>query len=240
MISKVELLIGGQVVDEQDSTYSTLIAPTLSATSSSKSVAGGLYGGAASDVSTPSASPSVRTGRRRSPSFPSSTTTLSSASPGVPRRRPSRWDVYANYAYLDTQEREVFAGQPQNMLITQVQKAISSGSKMQELNFNHPVKYLASADGTHIAICSRTRTSSSSRSTARTSRTSSLPTPTLPMSPSTTTHRTPPAPPPTPSSFTHSVWTLVSSSPRVPSTSPVSTRLVSSTIRRHATRTSTR
>jgi hypothetical protein len=39
-ISKVELLIGGQLVDEQDSTYSTLIAPTLSATSSSKSVAG--------------------------------------------------------------------------------------------------------------------------------------------------------------------------------------------------------
>ena len=36
VISKVELLIGGQVIDEQDSTYSTLIAPTLSATSSSK------------------------------------------------------------------------------------------------------------------------------------------------------------------------------------------------------------
>ena len=34
-IAKVELLIGGQVVDEQDSTYSTLIAPTLSAASSS-------------------------------------------------------------------------------------------------------------------------------------------------------------------------------------------------------------
>jgi len=31
-ISKVELLIGGQVIDDQDSTYSTLIAPTLSAT----------------------------------------------------------------------------------------------------------------------------------------------------------------------------------------------------------------
>ena len=49
-----------------------------------------------------------------------------------------KWDVYANYAYLDTQEREVFASQPQNMLITQTQKAISSGSKIQELNFNHP------------------------------------------------------------------------------------------------------
>ena len=46
LISKVELLIGGQVVDTQDSTYSTLIAPTLSATNFSKSVAGGLYDGA--------------------------------------------------------------------------------------------------------------------------------------------------------------------------------------------------
>ena len=56
-----------------------------------------------------------------------------------------KWDIYANYAYLDTQEREVFASQPQNMLITQTQKAISSGSKIQELNFNHPVKYLSAA-----------------------------------------------------------------------------------------------
>jgi hypothetical protein len=31
------------------------------------------------------------------------------------------------------------------MLITQTQKAISSGSKIQELNFNHPVKYLSAA-----------------------------------------------------------------------------------------------
>ena len=42
VIDKVELLVGGQVIDDQDSTYSTLIAPTLSATSSSKSVAGDL------------------------------------------------------------------------------------------------------------------------------------------------------------------------------------------------------
>ena len=94
--------------------------------------------------STPSVSPSVRTGRRRFPSFPSSTTMLSSASPGARCGRSSmKWDVYANYAYLDTHEREMFASQPQNMLITQVQKAIASGSKIQELNFNHPVKYLA-------------------------------------------------------------------------------------------------
>ena len=46
----------------------------------------------------------------------------------------------------------MFAAEPQNMLITQVQKAISSGNKIQELNFNHPVKYLASAKATALAI----------------------------------------------------------------------------------------
>ena len=49
VISKVDLMVGGQVIDEQDSTYSTLIAPTLSATSSSKSVAGDLYGGSTNE-----------------------------------------------------------------------------------------------------------------------------------------------------------------------------------------------
>ena len=42
-----------------------------------------------------------------------------------------KWDIYTNYAYLDTQEREVFAAQPQNMIMTQVQKAISSGTAMR-------------------------------------------------------------------------------------------------------------
>jgi hypothetical protein len=66
----------------------------------------------------------------------------------------SKWEVYANYAYLDTQEREVFASQPQNMIMTQVQKAIASNSKIQELNFNHPVKYIAAGDATNVTMVS--------------------------------------------------------------------------------------
>ena len=37
------------------------------------------------------------------------------------------------------------------MLITQVQKSVGSGSKIQELNFNHPIKYLA-AGGSNLGI----------------------------------------------------------------------------------------
>ncbi len=45
-IAKVELLVGGQVIDEQDSTYSTLVAPRLSATTASKSPSADLVNGA--------------------------------------------------------------------------------------------------------------------------------------------------------------------------------------------------
>jgi hypothetical protein len=57
-----------------------------------------------------------------------------------------RIECYANYVYLDTAEREMLAAEPQQILITQVQKATASLSKVQELNFNHPVKYLAASN----------------------------------------------------------------------------------------------
>jgi len=153
-ISKVELLIGGQVIDEQDSIFSTLIAPTVSATNSSKSITGNLFGGVDDSRFYPlrfsfcenwqSALPLISLQYHDVELRITWGTTAASGN--------IKWDVYANYAYLDTQEREVFASQPQNMIMTQVQKAISSGSKIQEMNFNHPVKYLASADSTALNI----------------------------------------------------------------------------------------
>ena len=55
-------------------------------------------------------------------------------------------ECWADFIYLDTTEREQLAVAPQNMLIYQVQKAVASQSKIQELNFNHPIKFLASSD----------------------------------------------------------------------------------------------
>jgi hypothetical protein len=156
VISKVELLIGGQVVDEQDSNYSTRIAPTLSATSSSKSVSGGIYTGSASERFYPLRFAFCENWQTALPLISLQYHDVELRITWGSAASAYRWDVYANYAYLDTQEREVFAGQPQNMLITQVQKAISSGSKMQELNFNHPIKYLASADGTTLDMLADT------------------------------------------------------------------------------------
>ena len=156
VISKVELLIGGQVVDEQDSNYSTRIAPTLSATSSSKSVSGGLYTGSASERFYPLRFAFCENWQTALPLISLQYHDVELRITWGSAASAYRWDVYANYAYLDTQEREVFAGQPQNMLITQVQKAISSGSKIQELNFNHPIKYLAAANTVAVNMCLNT------------------------------------------------------------------------------------
>ena len=151
-IAKVELLIGGQVIDEQDSTFSTLIAPSLLATSSSKSIAGNLYGGGGLFKFYPLRFAFCENWQTALPLIALQYHDVELRITWGGSAANYKWDVYANYAYLDTQERELFASQPLNMLITQVQKAVSSGSKMQELNFNHPVKYLAAGKASALSI----------------------------------------------------------------------------------------
>ena len=50
--------------------------------------------------------------------------------------------LYADYIYLDTDERRRFAQVSHEYLIEQVQEQISSAAKSVELTFNHPVKEL--------------------------------------------------------------------------------------------------
>jgi hypothetical protein len=155
-ISKVEVLVGGQVIDDQDSFYSTQIAPTLSATSSSKSVAGGLYTGSASERFYPLRFAFCENWQTALPLIALQYHDIELRITWGSNATEYKWEVYANYAYLDTQEREMFAATPQNMLITQVQKAIASSNRIQELNFNHPVKYLAASNTTAVNICTDT------------------------------------------------------------------------------------
>jgi hypothetical protein len=58
------------------------------------------------------------------------------------------FEMYANYYYLDNEERGNIATRTHDLLITQVQKNLPSGETVQDLIFNHPVKYLASSDTT--------------------------------------------------------------------------------------------
>jgi hypothetical protein len=151
-IAKIELLIGGQVIDDQDSTYSTLIAPVLSATNSSKSVAGDLFGGANTSRFYPLRFAFCENLQTALPLIALQYHDVELRITWGSAASTDKWDVYANYVYLDTQEREFFAANPQNMIITQVQKATASATKIQELNFNHPVKYLAAGKASALEI----------------------------------------------------------------------------------------
>jgi len=52
--------------------------------------------------------------------------------------------VWTNYIYLDTPERTWMASNPLDILITQVQTVGPAKSAVQELAFAHPIKFLAS------------------------------------------------------------------------------------------------
>lgn len=149
LIDKVELLIGGQVIDEQDAFFSNKIAPELLAAGLSKSTAGNLYTGGASKFyplrfsfceNWQSALPLVAL------QYHDVELRIRWATNANVDSSARRIECYANYIYLDTDERTMLAREPQQILITQVQKATKSLSKVQELSFNHPIKFLAASN----------------------------------------------------------------------------------------------
>ena len=139
LINKVELLIGGQVIDEQDYDFSENIAANLLVSSQGKAA------------------------NRHDNFYPLHfffCENWQSALPlialqyhdvelritwGSSLGTASQIECHACYAYLDTQERQAMANEQQNMLITQTQKIskAGTGSRVQEMNLNHPVKFLA-------------------------------------------------------------------------------------------------
>jgi len=148
LIDKVELLIGGQVIDEQDAFFTNSIAPDLLATGLSKCSSASLYNGGASKFyplrfsfceNWQSAIPLVAL------QYHDVELRIRWATNANVNSSARRIECYANFVYLDTAEREMLAREPQQILITQVQKATASLSKVQELNFNHPIKFLAAS-----------------------------------------------------------------------------------------------
>lgn len=146
-VSKVELIIGGQIIDEHDSYYTNIIAPMIASNSYSKSKDSAIF--------YPELSP---LGDRFYPLLFSFFNNWNSGIPLVAlpyqdveiritwNLLPSggEWGVYASYIHLDKAERSYFTSRPHDMLITQVQKTIASRTKIQELNLNNPVKCIAS------------------------------------------------------------------------------------------------
>jgi hypothetical protein len=153
MISKVELLIGGQVIDDQDSVFSSNIATDLFAQNLSKSKNGTQqiafyplrfffcenWQSALPLVSLQYHDVEIRItwGDQAATAY---------VTGDADTTNTIRWDCYSNFTYLDTDERMELANKPQNLLIYQIQKSIGSRAKVQELAFNHPIKFLASSN----------------------------------------------------------------------------------------------
>jgi len=153
-ISKVELLIGGQVIDDQTSTFSQFIAPTILAQSLTKSKSG--FAEAAHSKFYPLRFSFCENWQTAIPLISLQYHDVEIRITWGAGIDTEKWECYAHYVYLDTDERSVLAGTPQNMLITQTQRAIASQSRIQEINFNHPIKLLASADGHDLTIAGDT------------------------------------------------------------------------------------
>ena len=144
-ISKVELLIGGQVIDTHDAVFSQDLAPLLLGQTYSKSHKALANGGNSTAIyplrfsfceNAQSALPLV--------ALQYHDVEIRITWGGSLNTTGGAYEVHAQFIYLDTDERTALASTPQNMLITQTQKAIKSESAVQELSFNHPIKFLCS------------------------------------------------------------------------------------------------
>jgi hypothetical protein len=72
------------------------------------------------------------------------------------------FECWANFIMLDTMERNIFAGTAQNHLVYQVQKSLPSGTKVQNLVFNHPIKFITTGYTGNCLIGTNQTTASAS------------------------------------------------------------------------------
>jgi len=146
LIDYCELLIGGQVIDTIDSVFTEKIAIDTFANNVSKSSNGTHPGISARSYFYP-----LRFFYCESPQMAIPLVALNYHNVEVrihwgPDAGNYKWSAYSNYYYLDNEERGTFASRDLEMLIFQVQKNIPSNETIQELHFNHPVKYIASSN----------------------------------------------------------------------------------------------
>lgn len=139
-ISKIELLIGGQVIDTQDVFFSNTISPSFLSSNFSQKFTPTKHPGFlplqfffCKDIQ--SVIPLVALQYH---DVELRITWGGNITTGVDYR------VFANFIYLDADERKYFAEKPQHdILFYQVQRVVEQPVFNQEVVFNHPVKFIA-------------------------------------------------------------------------------------------------
>lgn len=152
IIDSIELLIGGQVIDTQDSIFSEKIAIDTFAQNGTKSAAGPHGGGVMSSYFYP-----LRFFFCENPQSAIPLVAMQYHNVEIRIRWGARvptdktWEVFSNYYYLDNEERMNMSLKNHSMLIYQVQKNIPSCENIHELTFNHPIKFIACSNTSYVS-----------------------------------------------------------------------------------------
>ena len=154
IIDKVELLVGGQVIDTQDSVFCEQIAIDTMSQRFTQSSAASLHNG----IETVSDFYPLRFFCCEN--WQSSIPLVALENHDVEIRIYWANDVQyytmefsANFIVLDDPERDDIRSQEKtDILIFQIQKSLPSGGKVHELTFNHPVKFLASSNAVSSSV----------------------------------------------------------------------------------------
>lgn len=151
-IDKIELLIGGCVIDTQDSTFTMKIAEDTIANGFSKCSAASnnkyFYPLRFFCCEGWSSSIPLVALQNHDVQIRIYWGTGSYTRSGVPKTinfTTTRFEFNASFVCLDTTERTELSSSKLDMLIFQVQKSVASRDYKQELRFSHPVKYITSA-----------------------------------------------------------------------------------------------
>ena len=143
-IKRIQLLIGGQVVDTQDIGYIVNVSQLTTVNTFSKTRSAGYFDSTASSVFFPLKFSFCENVSSYLPLVALQYHNVelkiewNTVTAGV------TYECWANFIHLDNFERNKFSTEPHNMLITQVQTNTPSLNLNQELVFNHPVKFIAS------------------------------------------------------------------------------------------------
>jgi len=160
VIDKIDLLVGGQVVDTQDITWMTSVEAVTGAQNFSQRFLNNNTSGPNNvtngflplkfffckdwNVSLPMVALQYHDVELRITWSTNLGTTLAlTGLPASAAYSTFQYEAWTNFVYLDQAEREYFANTPMDLLITQMNRIPIATTNMQELALAHPIKFLA-------------------------------------------------------------------------------------------------
>jgi len=160
VIDKIELLIGGQIVDTQDITWMSNVEAVTGAQNFSQRFLNNNTTGPNNvtngflplkfffckdwNVSLPLVALQYHDVEIRITWSTTLGTTLAlTGLPASAAYSTFQYEAWTNFVYLDQAEREYFANTPMDLLITQMNRIPIATTNMQELALAHPIKFLA-------------------------------------------------------------------------------------------------